>query len=64
VVSLSPFANRTTGGSQVVLPVALTGLEAADVAYRMDGLPVLLRKLLPTAFPTDREILLDLVRAV
>jgi formylmethanofuran dehydrogenase subunit B len=48
----------------VVLPVALTGLEAADVAYRMDGLPVLLRKLLPTAFPTDREILLDLVRAV
>jgi formylmethanofuran dehydrogenase subunit B len=64
VVSLSPFANRTTGHSQVVLPVALAGLEAAEVAYRMDGLPLVLKKLLPTALPSDREVLLDLMKAI
>jgi len=64
VVSLSPFANRTTSCSQVVFPVALVGLEAAEVAYRMDGLPMVLKKLLPTAWPSDREILLDLMKAV
>jgi formylmethanofuran dehydrogenase subunit B len=64
VVSLSPFANRTTGCSRVVLPVALAGLEAAEVAYRMDGLPLVLKKLLPTALPSDREVLLDLMKAM
>lgn len=64
VVSLSPFANRTTACSQVVLPVALAGFEAAEVAYRMDGLPLVLKKLLPTAWPSDREVLLDLMKAI
>jgi formylmethanofuran dehydrogenase subunit B len=64
VVSLSPFANRTTGCAQVVLPTALAGLEAAEVAYRMDGLPLVLKKLLPTALPSDREVLLDLIKAI
>jgi formylmethanofuran dehydrogenase subunit B len=64
VVSLSPFANRTTACSQVVLPTALAGLETPEVAYRMDGLPLVLKKLLPTALPGDREVLLDLMQAI
>jgi formylmethanofuran dehydrogenase subunit B len=64
VVSLSPFANRTTASSQVVLPTALAGLEAAEVAYRMDGLPLVLKKLLSTSLPSDLEVLLDLMKAV
>lgn len=64
VVSLSPFANRTTAGSQVVLPTAVAGLEVPEVAYRMDGLPLVLKKLLPTALPSDREVLLDLMKVI
>ncbi|MFZ5451998.1 MAG: molybdopterin-dependent oxidoreductase [Thermodesulfobacteriota bacterium] len=64
VVSLSPFANRTTSCSQVVLPTALAGLETMEVAYRMDGLPLVLKKLLPTALPGDQDILLDLIQAI
>jgi len=64
VVSLSPFANRTTACSRVVFPVALAGLEAAEVAYRMDGLPLVLKKVLPTALPSHREVLLDLMKAI
>lgn len=64
VVSLSPYANRTTAASQVVLPVAVAGLETGEVAYRMDGLPLVLKKLLPAAVPADREVLLNLMRAL
>jgi formylmethanofuran dehydrogenase subunit B len=64
VVCISPFANRTTAGSRVVFPAALAGLETAEVAYRMDGLPLVLKQLLPTALPSDWEILLDLTGAI
>jgi formylmethanofuran dehydrogenase subunit B len=64
IIVLSPFANRTTASAQVVFPVALAGVEAEEVAYRMDGLPVALRKLVPSAWPTDQQILNDLAAAV
>jgi formylmethanofuran dehydrogenase subunit B len=57
VVALSPLANRTTGHAHVVLPVALAGVETAEVAYRMDGLPLSLAALVPTALPSDAEVL-------
>jgi formylmethanofuran dehydrogenase subunit B len=60
IVALSPFANRTTAQAQVVLPVALAGVEATEIAYRMDGLPVVLRQLAPAALPPDHEVLGDL----
>ncbi|MEW6388412.1 MAG: hypothetical protein AB1491_12930 [Thermodesulfobacteriota bacterium] len=64
VIALSPFANRTTGAAQVVLPVALVGVEAEEVAYRMDGLPVALKQLVPCAWPTDRQVLDNLAALV
>jgi formylmethanofuran dehydrogenase subunit B len=60
IVALSPFANRTTGAAAVVLPTALAGIETTEVAYRMDGLPVLLRQLVPTGLPPDHQVLRDL----
>lgn len=60
IVVLSPFANKTTAQAQVVLPVALAGVETDEVAYRMDGLPVVLRQLAPSALPPDRQVLADL----
>jgi formylmethanofuran dehydrogenase subunit B len=60
IVALSPFANRTTSAAAVVLPTALAGIETTEVAYRMDGLPVLLRQLVPTELPPDHQVLRDL----
>ena len=57
LVALSPFANRTTGKAQVVLPVALAGVETTEPAYRMDGLPVVLRQLVPSSLPPDWQVL-------
>jgi formylmethanofuran dehydrogenase subunit B len=60
VVVLSPFANRTTGHAEVVLPVALAGLETPEIAFRMDGLPLYLPKIVPSPLPPDVQVLRDL----
>ena len=64
IMVISPFANRTTRHARVVFPVALAGVEAAEIAYRMDGLPVVLRKLAPSSLPPDHQVLADLGRLV
>lgn len=64
LVVISPYANRTTARAQVVFPVALAGVEAEEVAYRMDGLPLVLRNLAPSSWPSDRQVLADLNRLV
>jgi formylmethanofuran dehydrogenase subunit B len=60
IIALSPYANRTTAQAQVVLPVALAGVESEEIAYRMDGLPVTLRALVSAAAPPDHQVLADL----
>ncbi len=60
VVALSPFANRTTGHAEVVIPVALTGLETPEIAYRMDGLPLYLANVVSSPLPPDSQVLQDL----
>jgi len=57
VASISSLQNQTTHASSLVIPVALSGVEAEGLAFRLDGVPVWLRKVLPTAQPTDHEVL-------
>jgi len=64
IVALSPFANRTTGQATVILPTALAGIETPEVAYRMDGLPLVLKQLVPAAQPPDHQVLTDLHRLI
>lgn len=60
IIVLSPFANRTTGHAEVVIPVPLAGLETPEVAYRMDGLPLQLPKIISSPLRPDSQVLLDL----
>lgn len=64
VITLSPFANRTTAQSQVIFPVALDGVETEEVAYRMDGLPLLLQPPLTSEAPPARRVLDDLCQFI
>jgi formylmethanofuran dehydrogenase subunit B len=47
--------------SQVDFTTAVYGIHAAGTAYRMDNVPLQLRKLLDTPLPTDEEVLLGLL---
>jgi len=60
IVVLSPFTNRTTGHAEVVIPVPLAGLETPEVAYRMDGLPLNLPKIVSSPLKPDFQVLHDL----
>ena len=64
IVALSPFANRTTGRAAVILPTALAGIEAAEVVYRMDGLPLVLKPLVHVTLPPDHQVFTDLQRLI
>ncbi|RCV64200.1 formylmethanofuran dehydrogenase subunit B [Methanophagales archaeon] len=67
VIQIDPFPNPTTEFADVVFPAAVSGVEAEGNVYRMDNIPIRLRKLIDSEYPEDEEILkriLDEVRAI
>jgi len=63
-IVLDPNRNLTTQVARVVFPTACYGVDAAGTAYRMDGVPIRLRPVLPTVRPTDAEILDQIIETV
>jgi formylmethanofuran dehydrogenase subunit B len=59
VITLEQKTTPTTMLSRVVIPVATAGIEAEGTAYRMDGVPIRLRKLMdpPEGVHTDEAVL-------
>jgi len=57
VVQIDPYPNVTTAFCNLQIPVAISGIEAEGTAYRMDGVPIRLRKVLETDYPTDTVLL-------
>ena len=53
----------TTQAAQVVLPTACYGVDAVGTFYRMDGVPIRLRPVLPRRRPSDEEVLDRLLSA-
>ena len=56
--------NHITATSQiaeVVLPTAITGVESAGLAYRLDQIPIELSKIInpPNNLPSDEELLIQ-----
>ena len=64
MVLIDPFWTRTTTKCRVVFPAAVTGVEAEGIAYRMDGLPLHLKKVLESEYKSDEVILRDLRRCL
>ena len=57
IVSISAYETLTHLQAQVAVSCALVGIEVSDVAYRLDGLPFLLKAVKKASFPSDREIM-------
>ena len=64
LVVLDPMPSLTTRAARVVFPTACYGVDAAGTAYRMDGVPLRLRPVLPLARPTDEEVLSEIIAHV
>jgi formylmethanofuran dehydrogenase subunit B len=61
---LDPAASLTAQRARVVFPTALSGVDAVGTSYRMDNLPLRLRKVIDSDRPTDEEILIEIIEAV
>jgi len=59
VITIDPHETPTTMISKVVIPTALVGIEAEGSAYRMDAVPLRLKKLVdpPPNILSDEEVL-------
>jgi len=64
VIAVSALRNQTTHAASLVIPVAESGVEAEGLTYRMDGIPIWLKKSLPSAQPTDLAVLTALEKGL
>ncbi len=63
-ITIDPFQSITSESSDVVIPTAVAGIEAPGTAYRMDGVPLPLKRVVdpPQGLITDEEVLKELTK--
>ncbi len=59
-IVMDPKVSLTSKVAKVCIPVAASGIEAEGTAYRMDGVPLRLKKVVNSPLPTDAEVLSQL----
>ncbi|TEU14215.1 MAG: formylmethanofuran dehydrogenase subunit B [Anaerolineales bacterium] len=63
-IVLDPEVNLTARIARVVLPTATYGVSAAGTAYRMDNVPLPLKKVVDSPRPTDEEVLSEIISRI
>ncbi len=56
-IVMDPKYSKTTEIARVTIPTAQVGIGAEGTAYRMDGVPLRLKKVLKPLYPSDEEVL-------
>jgi formylmethanofuran dehydrogenase subunit B len=64
VIAIDPKESDTTRIAEVVIPTAQAGISAGGIAYRMDHVPLPLKKVIDSPYPPDTEVLADLIERV
>lgn len=64
IIQIDPYANPTTDFATVVIPSAISGIEAEGSVYRMDKVPLRLRKVVKSEYKSDEEILRRILERV
>ena len=66
LVCIDPHETPTTQLANIIIPPAIAGVEVEGTAYRMDGVPIQLKKVIdpPEGVLPDREILKMLIKKV
>lgn len=57
VIAIEPHRTPTTEMADIIIPPAIVGMEAEGSAYRMEGVPIRMRKVVETDLLSDEEIL-------
>lgn len=57
VIAIEPHRTPTTEMADIIIPPAIVGMEAAGSAYRMEGVPIRMRKVVDSDLLSDKQIL-------
>ncbi len=63
-IALDTHESETTRIAHVAFTTATAGIHAEGTVYRMDNIPLRLRKVLPSPYPSDEEVLIRLLARV
>lgn len=63
-VALDTHESETTRHARIAFTTATAGIHAEGTVYRMDNIPIRLRKVLPSRFPSDEDLLDRLLNRV
>jgi formylmethanofuran dehydrogenase subunit B len=63
-IVMDPKFSMTSMVAEVVIPTAMAGIECEGTAYRMDGVPIRLRKVIEPKYPPDKEILKRMIEGL
>lgn len=64
VIAVEPHRTPTTELADIIIPPAIVGLEAEGTAYRMEGVPIRMRKVVETDLLADKEIVEKILEKV
>jgi len=64
LIAVDPKESDTTRVARVVIPAAQAAVAADGVAYRMDHIPLPMKKVVESPYPSDREILQRIITGV
>ncbi|MHA2430053.1 MAG: formylmethanofuran dehydrogenase subunit B [Promethearchaeota archaeon] len=64
IILIDNHNSATLQLASIVLPTAITGIECSGLAYRLDHIPIELKKIInpPSKIPTDEEILNQIIQ--
>jgi formylmethanofuran dehydrogenase subunit B len=63
-IVIDPFVSLTSSFATLHIPVACVGIDCEGTGYRMDSVPIRLRKVLDLGLPTDEEVLSALLERI
>jgi len=64
LIAIDPRRSLTTDAAEVVIPAAISGLEAGGTAVRMDGVKIKFEPIIKADLPTDEQILSRIMEAI
>ncbi len=63
-IVIDPFVSLSTSFADLHIPVACVGIDCEGTGYRMDSVPIRMKKVLSSGLPTDEEVLSEILSRV
>ena len=64
IIVIDPKVSISSKIADVIIPTAQAGIGTAGTAYRMDGIPLRMKKLISSPYPSDVDVLSSILSGI